>query len=504
MKNVLAASMLLALSMGMSSCTGLVDAVLGTSDNPTTQPTTQPTTKEDSDKSETKTLSIGVNINTDDPLACSISSEDGNIYHLFATKDEEGLPLSLIETIIQDPDGNACDMTFDESGRLVFIEAPNGATYSLEWTSETFAALTAIDPTTGNQIITYIDLLEDADEANLSRSATRTDMTSSRNGNFYMKIEPISSKSNTRGEEIYPINVPNPSGIIKLNLKECDNLANYPCGIDVYNQGILKTRLNGVKVSDGVYEVQLPKSMYPEYSKEYEEAGTGCEDYKKSKIAKFMHKSCILAGLSPKISLGDILKRIVKKVAAASVAGPLSIGITAVDILHTAYCEIIDNDVVDICKVIKSYKHWAQDVKLAQSYNVSLWPRVWNTTLGLTFNPVEVDLRNLTIDHLDLNLGGTPSISSFTLNPPAPMHGVSYDAIAILSCIPSGSTVYMNITGTDGYYNEKTETVSSTSNSYKATLYVPGAASGVVDVCKVIVTTPDGKEYPRTASLVFQ
>ena len=44
MKNVLAASMLLALSMGMSSCTGLVDAVLGTSDNPTTQPTTQPTT----------------------------------------------------------------------------------------------------------------------------------------------------------------------------------------------------------------------------------------------------------------------------------------------------------------------------------------------------------------------------------------------------------------------------------------------------------------------------
>ena len=44
MKNVLAAMMLLALSMGMSSCTGLVDAVLGTSDNPTTQPTTQPTT----------------------------------------------------------------------------------------------------------------------------------------------------------------------------------------------------------------------------------------------------------------------------------------------------------------------------------------------------------------------------------------------------------------------------------------------------------------------------
>ena len=44
MKNLLAASMLLSVSMGMSSCTGLIDAVLGTSDKPTTQPTTQPTT----------------------------------------------------------------------------------------------------------------------------------------------------------------------------------------------------------------------------------------------------------------------------------------------------------------------------------------------------------------------------------------------------------------------------------------------------------------------------
>ena len=44
MKNVLAASMLLTVSMGMSSCSGFVDAVLGTSDKPTTQPTTQPTT----------------------------------------------------------------------------------------------------------------------------------------------------------------------------------------------------------------------------------------------------------------------------------------------------------------------------------------------------------------------------------------------------------------------------------------------------------------------------
>lgn len=43
-KNLIAASMLLAVSMGMTSCSGFVDAVLGTTDTPTTQPTTQPTT----------------------------------------------------------------------------------------------------------------------------------------------------------------------------------------------------------------------------------------------------------------------------------------------------------------------------------------------------------------------------------------------------------------------------------------------------------------------------
>lgn len=43
-KNLMSASMLLAVSMGMASCSGFVDAVLGTTDTPTTQPTTQPTT----------------------------------------------------------------------------------------------------------------------------------------------------------------------------------------------------------------------------------------------------------------------------------------------------------------------------------------------------------------------------------------------------------------------------------------------------------------------------
>jgi hypothetical protein len=43
-KKLMAASMLLAVSMGMASCSEFLDEVLGTTDNPTTQPTTQPTT----------------------------------------------------------------------------------------------------------------------------------------------------------------------------------------------------------------------------------------------------------------------------------------------------------------------------------------------------------------------------------------------------------------------------------------------------------------------------
>ena len=68
--------MLLALSMGMSSCTGLVDAVLGTSDNPTTQPTTQPTTSSAVVTADQTTITIS----SFEEMAKAVSAEQNEAF----------------------------------------------------------------------------------------------------------------------------------------------------------------------------------------------------------------------------------------------------------------------------------------------------------------------------------------------------------------------------------------------------------------------------------------
>ena len=84
MKNLLAASMLLALSMGMSSCSGFVDAVIGSTDQPSstpTQPSTTPTTPQTAtltidqttmtlEKGATGTIKVTANT-SDGEISCS-------------------------------------------------------------------------------------------------------------------------------------------------------------------------------------------------------------------------------------------------------------------------------------------------------------------------------------------------------------------------------------------------------------------------------------------------
>ena len=103
--------------------------------------------------------------------------------------------------------------------------------------------------------------------------------------------------------------------------------------------------------------------------------------------------------------------------------------------------------------------------------------------------------------YIDQDVDGEPTIDNFTLSPAYPSAGQSYVATANFHCVPSGSTIVMNIVGTDGYRN--TETHSSDDNSGTVSLYVPGAESGVYDVCTITITTPDGESYSMQASLVF-
>lgn len=61
----------------------------------------------------------------------------------------------------------------------------------------------------------------------------------------------------------------------------------------------------------------------------------------------------------------------------------------------------------------------------------------------------------------------------------------------------------MEIIGTDGYHAKKSQIVDNTI-TITTILSVPGAETGVKDVCTVTAVTPDHKTVTKKASLVFQ
>lgn len=75
MKNVLAAMMLLAVSMSMTSCSGLVDAIFGSEDNATTQPETKPATEESTSTAVVTADETTVTVTSLDDLANALSEE---------------------------------------------------------------------------------------------------------------------------------------------------------------------------------------------------------------------------------------------------------------------------------------------------------------------------------------------------------------------------------------------------------------------------------------------
>lgn len=101
---------------------------------------------------------------------------------------------------------------------------------------------------------------------------------------------------------------------------------------------------------------------------------------------------------------------------------------------------------------------------------------------------------------ITLDMEGDPVIDSFVLEPSHPGRGQSYTATADFHCIPSGSIITLSIIGTDGYSDSISKSISDNGS---AKLYVPGAETGVFDVCDAQIKLPTGETISMSASLVF-
>ena len=430
--------------------------------------------------------SIEVCMDVNNPLFAQMTTGEDDLIYLFADKDENGKPIMLREILVENVNGEVCDVVCDEQGRPELMVAPNGVKFMLEWLSDTYAAVAAVDPTTGEQINTYVDLAEEV--APTPQIAGRTTVAT-RSGEMRMALVPRSMGSRGSQEMARDMGVGSLYAPVYVHLSNCNSPVDATCFVDVYDaNGSFWTRCGGVRRAEGVYEVQIPKALPYEGDKPL-----GCEE-----VVGFLQTVCDVDGV-----LGDVLTGVGMRLVAipSPQAKVFGMAISAIQAGVENVCKY-DWAFEDVCRDVEK---WMKERENELAYQVTLIPYVYALPNDIVGEPARVDLEAGWIEDLKVEWGGEPSVSSFTLNPPAPSSWEEeYTATAELYCVPYGSTVEISVVGTDEYEDSRTEEVLTEERNYTLSLVVPTGDSGVRDVCEVVITTPDGERYSKTVSLVFQ
>lgn len=444
-----------------------------------------------------------MNLNVDNPLITKVNDKEGNVFTTFGNKDANGYPISLESLMLEGADGSRYDFVFGENGMPELISSHSGVKIYLDWMTDTYAAMTAIEPTSGFQLNTYIDLENGNDQV---ESKSMVAKENERQGKLRLEVLPLKDYSagehgmiDSRGGSSNSSN----SIPVTINLEHCGGLANAECYVDVFgSDDKFLTRCKGVKKSDGVYVAYIPKSFGNETLDKLDKA-EACEN-----IANFMGGVCYLnngVDLMTKLMICQYISAGIVGInpAAAVVFDAFCSGSS---LLLELYCKTLGYGPMDpsaptiangICEKMKvdAYKYGT---------NVKLLPYVYAIPNNIYGQSQKVDLSKVSSVSMNVSWGGESQITSFTLNPPAPAAGQYYVGLADLRCLPAGTYIEMDIVGTDGYKDKKSYIIETATNNYIARLTVPGAAAGVRNVCNVVVTLPDGKVLKRTAALVFQ
>lgn len=446
------------------------------------------------------------NLNPDEPIILSVSNEKGESVVVMGRKDDTGHPEAIEQMIITMPSEEAPTEVSFENDLIKEVIAPNGVRFQFEWLSATKAALTLIDPNTNEQLNTVIDL------ANTNQTAiqknTRSVATEPRIGDCELIVKTIDSVEPT---EATNTTTRSADGVVgNVYLKQCGAPTYGQCWVNVYDystmpnsygRGKYRGRFNCTEVAKGHYQFKLPRNYH-----EHHDLGDYCDD-----INDVLGKICTINSFTFPGSKQYLCYLISGVIASGVVSAPVAaLFQTACISISTALdvtCSILNggmelpegapNLADGLCNILQEMDYtWDTPLYLVPTLNA-----IPNYIYGTS----QVYEANTELKDMQITWGTKPTIKSFKLTPPAPKAGVSYTAIAELSCLPPGTQVIMDIVGTDGYSNAKTITINDDSNiNYQATLSVPGAVADVRDVCTVTIITPTGETISKKASLVFQ
>lgn len=435
-------------------------------------------------------------INTDvsNPEIFSALTKQGDTITYYGGKNQDGTALNIKTIEYSTVDGINNLIDFDDNGRLISIINNAGATIEFEWQSQTSAIIKAHSQKDNVFISTLVDFTgNESDNVPTAKSIQykSTHRTKPLTVDFIKNGGYEYSNFKTR-TSYDPDNFP-ASQEVHLWIHQCGS--NY----DAKNYLILKNANNGItigklvnyeRIYKGSYIYQLPLSSYPSSATNQELCA---------------NIDAVLRTMDEWLSgaLVDSAPIVAAINAAAFMTGvgtvPAVITDAIVFALTAANCGIsIFNSYGGVAgMMMRINSEWYYKEYIISDLDIIPVGYTQSTTVvgeKHRVNPTEGNI------FITLEMPGEPVINSFVLNPSNPGEGVDYTATAEYSCIPENSTITLSIEGTDGYSDSITENISG---SGSAVLHVPGAESGVYDLCTVTINMPFGETLTMQASLVF-
>ena len=435
-----------------------------------------------------------VNTDVSNSEIFSTLTKQGDTITYYGEKNQDGTALNIKTIEYSTVDGINNLIDFDENGRLTSIVNNAGATIEFEWQSQTSAIIKAHSQKDNIFISTLVDFAENKSKnvsAVKSSQLKSTHRTKSLTVDFIKNGGYKYSKFKTRAN-YDPDNFP-ASQEIHLWIHQCGS--NY----DAKNYLILKNANNGItigklvnyeRIYKGSYIYQLPLNSYPSSATNQEL----CANIDAALRTMDEWLSGALVDSAPIVAAIN---------AAALMTGvgtvPAVITDAVVFALAAANCGLsIFNSYGGVAgMMMRINSEWYYKEYIISDLDIIPVGYTQSTTVvgeRHRVNPTDGDI------FVTLEMPGEPVINSFVLNPSNPGEGVDYTATADYHCIPENSTITLSIVGTDGYSDSITENISG---SGSAVLHVPGAESGVYDLCTVTINMPFGETLTMQASLVF-
>ena len=430
--------------------------------------------------------------NPGDPLLLKATTATGDVVEYFGEKDENGLATFFKSVTVRGVDGQVTRVLLDNQSRPTQIVAPNGVVLQINWLSTTNILVSAVSPDGSVQVNVAIDLTQVPPPSLLSAAHSTTKLLPTANspinrirGAGKPLQATVSSKESANIQSLVAGTISNSSTNTSLvNVMRCGEPVNnadvamtvIPPSADAYT-------IPGTLVGAGQYSVTIPTMP---------SSGQPAEDLCRS-VASVLGKGCDALQVLP---LGSEIYICLQLAAAISLIGTPAAGAAILAVCETSfligrlYC-----DTLGYSGPVPGGESIAERLCGNVSEIVDRFTGGDLFIFPLVFIPGEgfVDTGAIgqsapssgPFPSFNINAGSNVVIESFTTTPSDPAPFQSYIAEALITCAPPGTLVTISISGTDGYFDSTSVTISGDAN---VTLAVPGAEAAVVDTVTVQVS----------------